>query len=99
MQFDLLITNGLVVDGTGLPRRHADVAIRDGLVVGVGRFDAAGARRVIDASAAVPLALYFLGFGIALLLRPSIFFAGGLDELLDPPVVAQVDHLGAQRLK
>ena len=29
----------------------------------------------------------------------SIFFAGGLDELLDPPVVAQVDHLGAQRLK
>ncbi len=49
MQCDLLITNGLVVDGTGLPRRRADVAIRDGLIVGVGRFDAAGARRVLDA--------------------------------------------------
>ncbi|MEZ4281809.1 MAG: amidohydrolase family protein [Myxococcota bacterium] len=49
MQFDLLITNGLVVDGTGLPRRHADVAIRDGQIVGVGRFDAARARRVLDA--------------------------------------------------
>ncbi len=49
MALDLLITNGLVVDGTGLPRRRADVAIRDGRVVGIGRFDAASARRVIDA--------------------------------------------------
>lgn len=49
MTFDLLITNGLVIDGTGLPRRRADVAIRDGHIVGVGHFDAASARRVIDA--------------------------------------------------
>jgi len=49
MTFDLLITNGLVVDGTGLPRRRADVAIRDGRIVGIGHFDAASARRVIDA--------------------------------------------------
>jgi N-acyl-D-amino-acid deacylase len=49
MAHDLLITNGLVVDGTGLPRRRADVAIHDGHVVGVGHFDAASARRVIDA--------------------------------------------------
>ncbi len=49
MQFDLLIINGLVVDGTGLPRRRADVAIRDGLIVGVGRFEAARAKRVLDA--------------------------------------------------
>ena len=49
MAYDLLITNGLVIDGTGLPRRRADVAIRDGRIVGVGHFDAASARRVIDA--------------------------------------------------
>lgn len=49
MSLDLLITNGLVIDGTGLPRRRADVAIRDGRIVGVGQFDAASARRVIDA--------------------------------------------------
>jgi N-acyl-D-aspartate/D-glutamate deacylase len=49
MALDLLISNGLVVDGTGLPRRRADVAIRDGRIVGVGTFDAAGARRVLDA--------------------------------------------------
>lgn len=49
MAYDLVITNGLVVDGTGLPRKRADVAIQGGRIVGVGRFDAAAARRVIDA--------------------------------------------------
>mgnify|MGYP001814218601 CR=1 FL=1 len=49
MSLDLLITNGLVIDGTGLPRRRADVAVRDGRIVGIGHFDAADAERVIDA--------------------------------------------------
>lgn len=53
MSFDLLITNGLVIDGTGLPRRRADVAIRDGRIVGVGHFDAAEAGRVLDAEGRV----------------------------------------------
>jgi N-acyl-D-aspartate/D-glutamate deacylase len=47
--YDLLISQGLVVDGTGLPRRRADVAIRDGRIAGIGRFDAASAERVLDA--------------------------------------------------
>jgi N-acyl-D-aspartate/D-glutamate deacylase len=49
MKYDLLITNGLVIDGTGLPRRRADVAIRDGRIAGIGRFDASLAERVLDA--------------------------------------------------
>ncbi|MCR9097200.1 MAG: amidohydrolase family protein [bacterium] len=53
MSFDLLITNGLVIDGTGLPRRRADVAIRDGRIVGVGHFEAADADRVLDAKGRV----------------------------------------------
>lgn len=49
MKYDLLITNGLVVDGTGLPRRRADVAIHDGKIAGVGHFDRSLAARVLDA--------------------------------------------------
>lgn len=49
MKYDLLIANGLVVDGTGLPRRRADVAIHDGKVAGVGHFDSVDTKKVLDA--------------------------------------------------
>lgn len=49
MKYDLLIANGMVVDGTGLPRKRADIAIRDGKIVGVGFFEAEEASEVIDA--------------------------------------------------
>jgi N-acyl-D-aspartate/D-glutamate deacylase len=36
MAFDLVIRNGLVVDGTGRPGRHADLAVVDGKIAEVG---------------------------------------------------------------
>ncbi len=44
---DLIIRGGFVVDGTGAPRRRADVGVRDGRVVAVGTVDE-GARRTVD---------------------------------------------------
>jgi N-acyl-D-amino-acid deacylase len=49
MAHDLLIKNGLIVDGTGAPARRADIAVEDGKIHSIGK--AAGpARRTIDAS-------------------------------------------------
>lgn len=47
--YDLLITNGRVVDGTGNPWFRADVAIKDGRIARVGRISPAAAQTVIDA--------------------------------------------------
>lgn len=47
--FDVLIVGGKVLDGTGNPWFYADVGIRDGKIVAVGRLEGARATRVIDA--------------------------------------------------
>lgn len=49
MDFDLIIRNGLVVDGTGLPRRRVDVGIKDGRIARIGRLERATAHEEIDA--------------------------------------------------
>ncbi len=47
--FDLLITNARIVDGTGNPWFHADIGIKDGRIVRIGRLDAGKALRTLDA--------------------------------------------------
>jgi N-acyl-D-aspartate/D-glutamate deacylase len=49
---DLVIRGGTVVDGTGAPARHADVAVDGGRIVAVGG-DVGAGRRVIDADGLV----------------------------------------------
>ncbi len=51
--FDILITGGEILDGSGEPARRADVGVRDGVIVSVGGLEGAQARRVIDASGLV----------------------------------------------
>lgn len=44
--FDLVVRGGTVVDGTGLPRRRADVAVRDGRIAQIGFVEERGAREL-----------------------------------------------------
>ena len=48
MQYDLLIKNGTVVDGSGMPRFQADVGIVQGKIAAIGRIRV-GAKEIIDA--------------------------------------------------
>jgi N-acyl-D-amino-acid deacylase len=50
MAYDLLITGGQVIDGTGDPRRPADVAISGSRIAAVGDLAACQASRLVDAS-------------------------------------------------
>ena len=51
--FDLVITGGTVVDGTGLPRRRADVGILDGRIAAIGFIEPDEGAQVIDATGKV----------------------------------------------
>jgi N-acyl-D-aspartate/D-glutamate deacylase len=46
MAYDLLIKNGRVVDGSGGPSFHADVAVHQGKIVGVGKFNVSATRNI-----------------------------------------------------
>ena len=48
MPYDLVIKNGMVVDGSGFSRYRADVAVKDGTIVEIGKIRGA-ATSTIDA--------------------------------------------------
>ena len=48
--FDLVITNGHIIDGTGSPWYSGDVGIRDGRIAAIGNLAAAPRKRTIDAA-------------------------------------------------
>ena len=49
-QFDTIIKNGTVVDGTRVPRYKADIGIKNGKIAQIGRLNAAMLRKVLDAT-------------------------------------------------
>jgi N-acyl-D-aspartate/D-glutamate deacylase len=51
-EFDLVVRGGSVIDGTGTQPQSADVAVRDGVIVEVGKVSGSGARE-IDAGGAL----------------------------------------------
>lgn len=53
MAYDVLIRNGLLVDGTGSPARRADVAVSDGRIAAIGSLAGQAARETLDAEGQV----------------------------------------------
>jgi dihydroorotase/N-acyl-D-amino-acid deacylase len=51
--FDIVITNGHVIDGTGSPWYSGDVGIREGRIAAIGNLSAASRKRTIDAAGKV----------------------------------------------
>lgn len=49
-EFDIVIKNGTIVDGTRVPSYRGDLAIKDGKVAAIGAIDASRAAEVIDAT-------------------------------------------------
>src|SRR3954471_16534028 len=47
--FDIVITNGHIIDGTGSPWYSGDLGIRDGKIAAIGGLAGAPARRTVDA--------------------------------------------------
>src|SRR5436309_2513425 len=50
VDFDVIIKNGAVYDGTGAELKHVDLAIRGDRIAGIGDFASARAKTVIDAN-------------------------------------------------
>src|SRR4029079_6549725 len=53
MAFDLVVKNGMIVDGSGLPRYRADIGVKDGKIAEIGRINGAAAKETMDADARV----------------------------------------------
>ena len=53
MAFDLVVKNGMIVDGSGLPRYQSDIGVKDGKIVEIGRINGAAAKETMDADGRV----------------------------------------------
>jgi len=52
-EFDLVITNGHIIDGTGSPWYSGDIGIRAGRIAAIGNLSAAPRKRSLDAAGKV----------------------------------------------
>ncbi|MCZ6875872.1 MAG: amidohydrolase family protein [bacterium] len=53
MAYDLLLKNGRVIDGSGMPSFFGDVAVKNGKIAEIGKLDGSAATQVVDAEGMV----------------------------------------------
>ena len=61
MDYELIIKNGTVVDGTGAAGYRADIGVKDGRIAFIGDIKGAAAERVIDAEGKTVLEIVLEG--------------------------------------
>jgi N-acyl-D-amino-acid deacylase len=111
--FDLVITHGHIIDGTGSPWYSGDLGIRDGKIAAIGNLSAAPRKRTIDAAGKVvaPGFIDMLGQSELTILvdprLPSKIFQGITSEItgegnsiapLNDPII-QFGHAGYDHYK
>jgi N-acyl-D-amino-acid deacylase len=111
--FDVVIRGGHVIDGTGSPWYEADVGIREGRIVAIGRLAGASAKTTIDARGKIvaPGFIDMLGQSELTLLVdphvPSKIFQGITTEITGEggsaaplnDAIIKADHVGYAHLK
>jgi len=111
--FDLVITRGHIIDGTGSPWYSGDVGIRDGKIAAIGNLSAAPRKRAIDAAGKVvaPGFIDMLGQSELTILvdprLPSKIFQGITSEITGEgnsiaplnDAIIQSDRTGYEHLK
>jgi len=111
--FDIVITNGHIIDGTGSPWYSGDVGIRDGKIAAIGNLSAAPSKRTVDAGGKVvaPGFIDMLGQSELTILvdprLPSKIFQGITSEITGEgnsaaplnDAIIQADHSGYDHYK
>ena len=111
--FDLVITHGHIIDGTGSPWYSGDLGIRDGKIAAIGNLSAAPRKRTIDAAGKVvaPGFIDMLGQSELTILvdprLPSKIFQGITSEITGEgnsiaplnDAIIQSDHSGYDHYK
>src|SRR5580698_3257183 len=113
LAFDLVITHGHIIDGTGSPWYSGDLGIRDGKIAAIGNLSAAPRKRTIDAAGKVvaPGFIDMLGQSELTILvdprLPSKIFQGITSEITGEggsiaplnDAIIQSDHSGYDHYK
>jgi N-acyl-D-amino-acid deacylase len=96
--FDVLITGGRIVDGSGNPWFLGDVGIRDGLIVEIGALAGRAARRTIDARGSVvsPGFIDMMGGSSLPLLLDPVSAESKLRQGITTMMVGEGDSLAPQ---
>ena len=90
MPFDLVIKNGVVIDGSGLPRFRADVGVKGGRIASIGRIRES-AKEVLDAEGHVVVAAEDIGKSLRLLPALAEFF-----QFVAREIAQRADRRGRQ---